>query len=166
MIIFYSFSCYSKPVCCYFFMKQLQKVALKQPEDEYIMLECLLLFKAIYLMANYTFYYFLCFKRALKSSAIHSFDYWKMKNNIYISDLTSICNFWHWSLIDMRHVSKNWKDGKASKDTGATVCNTHYNGVLVAVVVKLIVRGQSHQTTPGNRERKEDLSSCILPNLR
>ncbi len=66
----------------------------------------------------------------------------------------------------MRHVSKDRKDGKASKDTGATVCDAHYNGVLIAVVVKLIVRGQSHQTTPSNGERKEDLSSGILPNLR
>lgn len=65
----------------------------------------------------------------------------------------------------MRHVPEDGEYGEASEDAGPTVCDAHYDGVFVAVIMKFVIGGQCCQTTPGNRQGEKYLSCCILPDL-
>lgn len=47
-------------------------------------------------------------------------------------------------------------------------CQKHglpFECLPVAVIVELIVGGESDEASPGSRQRKEDLSGCIFPHL-
>lgn len=47
-------------------------------------------------------------------------------------------------------------------------CQKHglpFECLPVAVIVELIVGGESDEASPGSRQREEDLSGCIFPHL-
>ena len=46
-------------------------------------------------------------------------------------------------------ISYDAKDDKASKDRGTDVSHTDNEGIFVAVIVELVVAGQSNQASPG-----------------
>ena len=65
----------------------------------------------------------------------------------------------------MSHETEDWKDDKTGEDTRAAVEEWYYEGVPIAVVLKLIVWRERDQTTPGDAEGVEDLDGSIFPYL-
>lgn len=79
---------------------------------------------------------------------------------------TSLNDVFDWLLERVRHVAHDGEDGESGEDRGGAVDHAHQDRVAEAVVVELVVGGESDQAAPRRAQREEDLSRRVLPNLR